>query len=81
MAVLHTNSHLFMEIYYAAAFCGIILVPLNHRLSTGELTFWCNDSGVTYLISEYIFKEKVEAVEFKQPERVKVEQIQAKARG
>jgi acyl-CoA synthetase (AMP-forming)/AMP-acid ligase II len=48
-----------MEIYYAAAFCGLILVPLNHRLSVAELSFMCNDSGVKHLISEHVFLERV----------------------
>jgi acyl-CoA synthetase (AMP-forming)/AMP-acid ligase II len=59
IALLHTNSHLYMEIYYAAAFCGLILVPLNHRLSVAELSFMCNDSGVKHLISEHVFLERV----------------------
>ena len=58
IAILHTNSHLYMEIYYATAFCGIILLPLNHRFSLQELIFCCNDSGVKYLVSEYIFRKK-----------------------
>jgi fatty-acyl-CoA synthase len=58
VAILHTNSYIFMEVYYAAAFCGIILVPLNHRLSSQELIFCCNDSEVEYLISEYVFRQK-----------------------
>ena len=62
VAILHSNSHLFMEIYYAAAISGIILVPLNHRLSDNELAFWCNDSEVTLLISEYSFKDKIENI-------------------
>jgi acyl-CoA synthetase (AMP-forming)/AMP-acid ligase II len=62
IALLHTNSHLYMEMYYAAAICGLILVPLNHRLSTGELSYMCNDSGVRQMISEYVFREKVEDI-------------------
>jgi acyl-CoA synthetase (AMP-forming)/AMP-acid ligase II len=62
IAILHTNSHLYMEIYYAAAFCGIILVPLNHRLAVAELSFMCDDAGVEYLISEYVFREKSEGI-------------------
>lgn len=62
IALLHTNSHLYMEIYYAAAFCGIILVPLNHRLSAQELIFCCNDSGAEQLISEYVFSQKAKDI-------------------
>lgn len=62
IAILHTNSNIYMGIYYAAAFCGIILVPLNYRLSAQELIFCCNDSGAEYLISEYVFRQKVKDI-------------------
>jgi acyl-CoA synthetase (AMP-forming)/AMP-acid ligase II len=62
IAILHTNSHHYMEVYYAAAFCGIILVPLNHRLSPEELIHCCSDAGAEALISEYVFKEKTFAI-------------------
>jgi|GEM_PF-3821760 len=38
VAVLHHNSHEFLEAYFAAARIGAILNPLNTRLSPGELT-------------------------------------------
>jgi acyl-CoA synthetase (AMP-forming)/AMP-acid ligase II len=62
IAILHTNSHLYMEIYYATVICGIILLPLNHRFSLQELIFCCNDSGVKYLISEYLFRKKAKDI-------------------
>ena len=36
IAILHHNSHEFLETYFAAAQLGSILVPLNIRLSSNE---------------------------------------------
>lgn len=44
IAVLHENTHEFLEAYFAAAHLGIILVPLNHRLSKRELAGILSDS-------------------------------------
>ena len=58
VALLHSNCHLFMEIYYAVGQIGAVLVPLNTRLSTGELSFMFKDSGSRLLISQYQFQGK-----------------------
>jgi len=59
VAVLHSNCHIFLEIYYAAAQIGAVLVPLNTRLSPRELTFMINDSQSRMLVSQYQFWNKV----------------------
>ncbi|MBV9597624.1 MAG: AMP-binding protein [Chloroflexi bacterium] len=38
VAVLERNCHRYMEVYFAAARLGAILVPLNTRLSSRELS-------------------------------------------
>ena len=38
IAVLHENTHEYLEAYFAAAHMGVILVSLNYRLATKELT-------------------------------------------
>ncbi|MFH1950120.1 MAG: long-chain-fatty-acid--CoA ligase [Pseudomonadota bacterium] len=59
VAIIHENSHEFLEAYFAAAHLGIILVPLNFRLSTREITMILNDSESRVLISQGIFHSKV----------------------
>ena len=59
VAILHENCHEFLEAYFAAAHLGIILVPLNFRLSTRELAMILNDSQTRILISQGIFEKKV----------------------
>lgn len=59
VAILHENSHEFLEAYFAAVHLGAILVPLNFRLSTKELSMILNDSGSRILISQGAFRGKV----------------------
>lgn len=44
VAVLSPNCHQLMEIYYACAVTGIILNPINFRLSPAEVSIILNDS-------------------------------------
>lgn len=45
LAVLMLNNHRYLELYYATADMGTLIVPLNIRLSAGELAYILNDSG------------------------------------
>jgi long-chain acyl-CoA synthetase len=47
LAVLMYNCHRYLEIYYAAAEMGALIVPLNIRLAAGEVAYILNDSGST----------------------------------
>lgn len=58
VAILHENTHEFLEAYFAAAHLGIILVSLNHRLSAKELAGILNDSESRMLIAQSAFYEK-----------------------
>ena len=49
VAVLLSNSIEFMELYYATAETGAILVPLNWRLAARELDYQLRDSGAEIL--------------------------------
>ena len=59
VAVLNDNTHEYLEIYFAAAHLGIVLVPLNYRLSARELAGILNDSESRVLIAKGAFYEKV----------------------
>jgi acyl-CoA synthetase (AMP-forming)/AMP-acid ligase II len=59
VAILHQNSHEFLESYFAVAQLGAILNPLNFRLSPKELAFILKDSGAFLLIASRRFGENV----------------------
>jgi len=58
VAILHENCHIFLETYFAAAHLGLILVPLNYRLSGQELAAILEDSGSRVLIAQEAFRDK-----------------------
>lgn len=62
VAILHENCHVFLETYFAAAHLGVILVPLNFRLSIKELTMILNDSRPRVLISQNSFRDKAAGI-------------------
>ena len=59
IAILHQNSHEFMESYFATAQLGAALNPLNIRLTPGDMAYILKDSGASYLIASNRFEEKV----------------------
>lgn len=62
VAILHQNSHQFIETYFAVAHMGAILVPLNIRLSPREQFFILEDSGAAHLITSRRFVPQVTAL-------------------
>jgi len=50
VAVLMLNSPRYLEIYYATALTGAVVVPLNIRWSLDEIAFVLNDSGSKALV-------------------------------
>jgi long-chain acyl-CoA synthetase len=50
VAVLSANSIPYLEMYYATACLGAVIVPLNIRLAAPELVYILNDSGSTVLL-------------------------------
>jgi acyl-CoA synthetase (AMP-forming)/AMP-acid ligase II len=59
VAIMHHNSHEFLESYFAVAQLGAILNPLNVRLSPKELAFILKDSGASLLIASGRFCESI----------------------
>ena len=57
IAILHPNCHYFLEAYYAIALRGAAAVPLNFRLSSGEIRLIMNDSGARILIAAPRFRQ------------------------
>ncbi len=62
VAILHQNSHEFLEAYYATALLGAVLNPLNFRLSPKELAFILKDSGASVLIASDRFAQSVDSL-------------------
>ncbi len=67
VAILDVNSHRYLEAYYAAAQSGIILVPLNIRLSTNELAGILADCGAGALLYATRFAERAEELRARCP--------------
>jgi acyl-CoA synthetase (AMP-forming)/AMP-acid ligase II len=50
VAVLDTNSDLYIECYYAAAKAGLTFLPLNYRAKDGELEYMINTANAKALL-------------------------------
>jgi fatty-acyl-CoA synthase len=61
VAFLSTNCHRLLEAYYGVLEAGAILLPLNIRLSSGELAYILNDAGAKILFLEKSFLPMVES--------------------
>jgi fatty-acyl-CoA synthase len=57
VAVLSPNCHELMEIYYACAVTGIVLNPINFRLSAGEVAVILEDSEAVALFLHSDFQD------------------------
>jgi len=62
VAALMTNSSEFLEIFFACAKTGVIMVPLNFRLAPPEMIYIIRDSAPQTLIYSPDFADKVKAV-------------------
>ncbi len=61
VAFLSSNCHRLLEAYYGVLEAGAVLLPLNIRLTPGELGYILNDSGATALFVEKQFLPVAEA--------------------
>ena len=59
VAVVEVNSHEYAESYFAAAAMGVILTPVNHRLSAREIGYILRDSGARVILASTRFSEKI----------------------
>ena len=50
VAILDTNSHLYVTSYYAAAKAGLTFLPLNYRAKDPELEYMINTAGAKILL-------------------------------
>src|SRR5205807_9598582 len=59
VAVLMLNCHRYLELYYACARMGAVIVPLNIRLARPEIIFILNDSETKVLVVDKTFASYV----------------------
>ena len=59
IAVMMLNCHRYLELYYACARMGAVIVPLNIRLARSEIVFILNDSETKALVVDKTFASSV----------------------
>ncbi|WP_336135814.1 long-chain-fatty-acid--CoA ligase [Natronomonas amylolytica] len=62
VALLAPNTHYFIETLYATNKLGAVFVPMNYRLTAGELDYILNDCAADVVISDYDFAEEIEPI-------------------
>ena len=62
VALLAPNTHYFVETLYATNTLGAVFVPMNYRLTPGELEYILNDADADVVISDYDYAENVEPI-------------------
>jgi len=72
VAILLPNCHTFLEGYYGIAQMGAISVPINFRLSPGEIAFILEDSESRVLIADPLFQDRIDAIRGETPKITKI---------
>ncbi len=62
VSVVLLNCVEFLEVYFACAKLGAILVPLNHRLVGPELEYQLNDCGARMVVFHDAFVENIDQI-------------------
>jgi len=68
VAALHTNSHRYVEAYYAAAMLGAVFIPLNYRAKRPELEHMLRASGAEVVLVGARYLEHLDALRGGLPE-------------
>ncbi len=58
LAVWMLNSHEYMELYFATAIAGIVIVPINTRWNASDVDFTLADSGASALVVDSHFASR-----------------------
>jgi len=62
VSVVLLNCVEFLEVYFACAKLGAILVPLNHRLVGPELVYQLNDCGARMVVFHDVFLDNIDQI-------------------
>ncbi|MFC4595688.1 acyl-CoA synthetase [Sphingobium tyrosinilyticum] len=76
IAILAENSDSYLECFFAAPWCGAILVPVNTRLSPPEVSYVMNHSGAKLLVVDEAMAslwERTRPLVAKVPDEVRIE--------
>ena len=80
VASLLLNCHRYLEIYYATALIGAVVVPLNHRLAGAELKYIMDDSDAETLFVDDDLLPQIEPV-FPELEKLRTKILTSDASG
>ncbi len=67
IAILDTNSHLYVASYYAAAKAGLTFLPLNYRAKDAELEYMVNTANARILLTGDRYVELINRIASKLP--------------
>ncbi len=81
VAILMRNCNQYIELFFATARIGAVLVPLNTRLTPAELDYILKDCGVSVIICGEGFEKKVSKLKTLPQIRVKISTAQPVASG
>jgi len=62
VAALHTNSHRYVEAYYATAMLGGVFIPVNYRAKRPEIEYMLRTGGTNVLFIGERYLEHLDAV-------------------
>ena len=62
VCILSPNSHFFLESFYATSELGVILVPLNFRLTAEDHRYIIDHAGVRAVIADYDYTHLVDQI-------------------
>lgn len=68
VCILSPNSHQFLESFYATSQAGLILVPLNYRLTPQELSYIIDHSGSRAVIVDDEYAAQIEPLRSELPQ-------------
>ncbi len=60
VTIVRPNGHVFLEAYFAAAYAGLVLVPINTRLTGREVALILRDSGARLVLAHEDHRSLVE---------------------
>ena len=62
VAVLDPNTHYHLEAAYGIMQLGAVYTPLNYRLTPDDYEYMLSDAGVTAIVADHEYAEKIEPI-------------------
>ena len=67
VCILSPNSHFFLESFFATSQIGVILVPLNYRLTPEDHAYILDHAGVTAILADHEYAPVVDEIRLRLP--------------